>query len=273
MIIDGHIHIFEKSENQKEFVQRLRLAGIDGGILISLPPVSFSNLGPSGSVAERLENLFSWCRSGTNLFPFYWIDPLEDDALDQVTIAVERGVMGFKVICDRYYPGDERVLPVFIKIAENQRPILFHSGILWDGKPSSMYNRPVEFEVLLEVKGLRFCLAHIAWPWCDELLAVYGKFLRTRTRNPDLSVEMFIDTTPGTPPIYRRQALTNILTVGYDVTRNIIFGSDCNANNYNTERAKEWIARDQTIFRDLGIAEDVMANIFSENLKRFLGIS
>ena len=74
------------------------------------------------------------------------------------------------------------------------------------------------------------------------------------------------------PSTYRRQALTNMLMAGYDVTRNLIFGSDCNVHDYNVEQAKEWITRDQAIFHDLGIAEDVTANIFSEDLKRFLGI-
>lgn len=274
MIFDGHIHIFDGvfdgSDNQKDFPQKLQLAGIDGGLLISSPPSVFRDF---GSPSERLENLFAWCESGTNFFPFYWVDPLADDALDQVVMAVERGVMGFKVICNRYYPGDERVLPVFRKIAENQRPILFHSGVLGDLTPSSKYNRPIEFEKLLEVEGLRFCLAHMAWPWCDELIAIYGKFLNIRRRKPDFSVEMFIDTTPGTPPIYRRQTLTNMLMAGYDVTQNLIFGSDCNVHDYNVEQAKEWIARDQSILCDLGMTEDVVANIFSENLKRFLGIS
>jgi predicted TIM-barrel fold metal-dependent hydrolase len=269
MIFDGHIHIFDGSDNQREFSRKLRLAGIDGGLLISSPPFVFRNL---GSPSERLERLFTWCESGANLFPFYWVDPLADDALDQVGMAVERGVLGFKVICNSYYPGDERVLPIFRKIAEYQRPILFHSGVLGDLTPSAKYNRPIDFEKLLEVEGLRFCLAHMAWPWCDELIAIYGKFLNIRRRKPDFSVEMFIDTTPGTPPIYRRQALTNMLMAGYDVTQNLIFGSDCNVHDYNVEQAKEWIARDQAIFRDLDIAEDVVANIFSENLKRFLGI-
>ncbi len=273
MILDGHIHIFEKTEDREEFIQRLELAGIDGGIILSLPPASFHKPGDTGPAAERLENLFSWREAGNNLFPFFWIDPLEEDALDQVRMAVERGVMGFKVICDRYYPGDARALPVFKKIAENQRPILFHSGILWDGKPSSMYNRPAGFEVLLELEGLRFALAHIGWPWCDEMIAVYGKFLHAQARQADVTVEMFIDLTPGTPPIYRNEALTKLLTVGYDISRNLFFGSDCTTNDYNVEKAREWIARDKGIYRDLEITEDVVANIFSGNLKRFLGLN
>ena len=74
---------------------------------------------------------------------------------------------------------------------------------MWDGKPSGPYNRPVGFESLLEVQGLRFCMAHVSWPWCDELVAVYGKVLNGYTNRRDLTVEMFVDITPGTPPIYR----------------------------------------------------------------------
>ena len=48
----------------------------------------------------------------------------------------------------------------------------------------------------------------------------------------DLSVEMFIDTTLGTPVIYRNEVLTKLLTVGYDVLDNIIFGTNCNTSEY-----------------------------------------
>lgn len=273
MILDGHIHIFDTGKNCEEFLQQLDAAGVAGGIVLSLPPNTFGDLWPAGSTAERLDNLFSWCDSQPNLFPFFWIDPLETDALEQVHMAVERGVMGFKVICDHYYPGDPQALRVFRRIAEQQRPILFHSGILWDGKPSSVYNRPAGFEVLLEIDNLRFALAHIGWPWCDEMIAVYGKFLSARRHRDDVTAEMFIDLTPGTPPIYRREALTKLLTVGYDIEGNLIFGTDCNTNTYDANKAREWIARDTAIYRELDVSDEVMDNIFSGNLQRFLGIS
>ena len=272
-ILDGHIHIREGARDRAGLLQRLQAAGVDGGALISLSPNSFSFTGRSVSPAERLDDLFYWCEASPTLYPLYWIDPLERDAIDQVAMAVDRGVSGFKVICDRFYPGDERAMRTFEAIAQAHCPILFHSGILWDGKPSGRYNRPVEFEALLEVEGLRFSLAHISWPWCEELIAVYGKFLNAYTRRPDLTVEMFIDTTPGTPLIHRREALTKLFTAGYDVEHNVIFGSDCHADDYHVAWTKQWIQRDMEILEQLGVASETIDCVFAQNLQRFLGQS
>ena len=273
MILDCHIHIAKVAEDREGFARSLRAAGVDGGCVISLPPASFKEVAPSAPLEERLDNLFRWCEAGENRYPMYWVDPLEADALDQVDAAVKRGVAGFKVICDRFFPGDERAMPVYQAIADAGRPILFHSGILWDGKPSAMYNRPGGFEALLEVRGLRFCLAHISWPWCDELVAVYGKFLNARARRKGLDVEMFIDTTPGTPRIYRREALTKLFTVGYNVARNVLFGSDGHASDYNAERVRERLEYDAQIFAELGLDKETIEGVQGENLKRFLGLT
>jgi predicted TIM-barrel fold metal-dependent hydrolase len=272
MILDGHIHITDDSCNPEQLLAKLREANIDGGVLISLPPSAFSEVARPASSAARLRHVLSWCEGRRTLYPFYWIDPLEPDAADQVAAAVEQGIMGFKVICDRYLPGDDRAMSVFHAIAAAARPILFHAGILWDGKPSSCYNRPVGFESLLLVRGLRFSLAHLAWPWCDELLAVYGKFQNAWTRTPDLSVEMFIDTTPGTPPLYRRDVLTRLFTIGYDVADNVIFGSDGSASRYHVEWARQWLETDAGIFSELGLSKDVLEGVYSANLRRFLGL-
>ena len=273
MILDGHIHIMDYDNNQEDFLKRLKTAGIDGGIVISLPPPCFKGYQTYKTYVERIDHLFEFCSNTENIYPFYWIDPLEKDAKKQIDYAIEKGVMGFKVICDYFFPGDETAMKTYSYIAEQNFPILFHSGILWDGKPSSNYNRPLEFEPLLKIKGLRFSLAHISWPWCDELIAVYGKFLNAQTKNIYDSVEMFIDLTPGTPSIYRKDALTKLFTVGYDIENNIIFGTDCNADEYNSEWAKEWMNRDNQIYEDLNLSKETVNKIYSENLKRFLGIS
>jgi len=273
MILDGHLHIMTDKKDHNDLAARLKKAGIDGGVIISLPPAAFPDLAPPTTPAERLDNLFFWTDLSPDLYPFYWIDPTEPDAVDQVARALERGVNGFKVICNHFFCGDQRALPVFREIANAKKPILFHTGILWDGLPSSRYNRPSEFEALLEVDGLKFSVAHISWPWCDECIAVYGKFLSAYKIRPDLSVEMFIDLTPGTPPIYRREALTKIHTIGYDIENNILFGSDCRADEYDSDWAAEWINRDNKIYKDLNLSRDTIDKIYGQNLKRFLGIS
>ena len=161
-------------------------------------------------------------------------------------------------------------MKVYRAIAETGRPILFHSGILWDGKSSSAYNRPAEFEALLEVQNLRFSLAHISWPWCDELIALYGKFSNAKKIRDDVTCEMFVDTTPGTPEIYRRDALTKLFSAGYDVRNNVFFGSDCTIEDYNTKWASEWISRDTEILKTIGLPDGDVSKILGGNILNFI---
>lgn len=272
MILDGHIHIGEGTPEPQDLAERMAAVGIDGGLLISQAPASFSGTLATALPEARLDNLFAWASAGELCYPVYWIDPTETDALDQVDLALSRGVIAFKVICDHFYPGDVRALNTFRAIAEAGKPVVFHSGILWDGKPSSNYSRPGNFEALLQVKGIRFSMAHISWPWVDECIAVYGK-LNAAKRRAGAEIEMFIDTTPGTPPIYRLEALTKVYTVGYDVADNVFFGSDGRANTYNGGYARQWIDRDRGILSNLGQGQEVLDKLFARNLQRFLGVA
>ena len=264
MILDCHIHIMSTDTKREDFEARLAEAGVAGGVVMSSPPAVFKAL--------KLDSLLYWTEGNENLFPFYWIDPMEDDASEQVAQAVAKGVMGFKVICSQHAPGDPKAMPIYRAIAEAGKPILFHSGILWDGLPSSPNNRPAGWEAMLEVDGLKFALAHISWPWYDECIAVYGKFLSSKRRRPELSCEMFIDLTPGTPKIYRRDALTKIYTVGYDIDNNILWGADSRVGNYGVDWVKRWIDADRQLFDELKLSQETQAKAFSENLKRFVGV-
>jgi len=272
-LYDSHIHIEDETADRDSFLNRINEAGLSGSVIISKHPAEFEDNQAVDDPIARIRNVMAFTEGPHKMYPFYWIDPLAKSAENQIEEAVDAGVYGFKVICDRFFPGDEIPMKIFRKIAGFNKPILFHSGILWDGKPSGDFNRPLSFEPLLEVDGLKFCLAHISWPWIDECIAVYGKFLNTYTRRPDLSVEMFIDTTPGTPEIYRKEALTKLFTIGYDVENNIMFGSDCNTGDYNVGWTKSWIERDTKIFQELGLTDEVIQKVFADNVKRFIGIN
>lgn len=269
-MLDCHVHIKSDVVKKNDFRSGLNNIGSDGAILLSLPPENFFVGGLKLPSVQRLENVLNWCRGEKCFYPFFWLDPLAENAAWEVATACERGIAGFKVICDRFFPSDKKAMEVFRLIAASGKPILFHSGILWDGKVSSKYNRPMEFECLLDVPGLRFALAHISWPWCDELIALYGKFLNAFAINPGKAPEMFIDTTPGTPVIYREEALKKLYTVGYDVENNVIFGSDSYADDYNTKWVADWILRDRGILESLDFDPGQIAKYFSENLRRFV---
>lgn len=270
MILDGHIHVHDTSCKPDQMLERMQKAGVSGGVILSAMP---DNMDPNAKpYGERLDHVLRFCRDEKYLFPFFFVNPVAEDALEQVDQAVEQGIAGFKIICNKFYPGDPRCVETYRHIASYGKPILFHSGILWDGKNASgNYNKPTEFEPLLSVDGLRFALAHISWPWCDECTAVYGKFNNAVHSGKEIGSHMYIDITPGTPKIYRKDALAKLLFAGYDIKNNLFFGTDNCTDNYDTAWAEDWVHTDKSIYRDLGLTEVEIDDIFSQNLLAFLG--
>ncbi len=277
MRIDGHIHIHPENNsdnplvnyNQKKFIEDLGDAGFDGAAIYSPSPIFCKDL----SFEKRMDICLEACEGNDNLFPFYWIDPTEEDALQQVDIAVEKGFAAFKMICSNYRVDCNQSMDVISKIATTGKAIMFHSGILWDGYNSANNNRPGNFEVLLDVPNLRFCLAHVSWPWCDECIAVFGKFNNAYHRRPDLSCEMFVDITPGTPPSYREEVFRHML-LSYNFRNNLIFGTDSAAENYNTLWSKKWQEIDNALYEKY-VEEDVddfKQRVYGKNFLRFIGL-
>ncbi|MEA4889361.1 MAG: amidohydrolase family protein [Clostridiaceae bacterium] len=273
---DCHLHLSTSpgQDSPEALVEKIHAAGLAGAAVLSDPPNSFIGNGEKvKSTRERFDLLFATTDQDPGLYPFYWIDPTEPTALEQVDMAVERGVVGFKVICNSFFPGDGRPMQVWTYIASKNKPILFHSGILYGYAADSQYNRPVGFEPLLFIPGLKFAMAHISWPWCDELMAVFGKWnaLKANVTLGDQIAEMYIDVTPGTPPIYREDALKKLFFIGYERTANIMFGVDNIASQYNTQYAKDWIGRDLAIYEKLGISKEQIESVFSGAFMRFIG--
>lgn len=293
-IIDSHIHKMPgKCDSPQAFMEKTAEAGVTEGTILSLPPLSSYPYDKAPSAKQRIDDILEYTSSTPGFIPFFWMDPTEPDAIQQLEDAKASGIRGIKVICSHFFPKD--VLPVFQKIADIGMPLHFHSGILWDHNVSSDYNRPLAYECLMSVKGLCFALAHISWPWCDECIALYGKF-DSLSRSPvGRHFQMFIDTTPGTPPLYRLDAFRKIYCTNYDVNNNVFFGTDNLANNYDVKWAKFWLEKDrealETVASEieqysvpgatggfnapdngLRLSSDQLFNLYtSENYRKFLG--
>jgi len=60
--------------------------------------------------------------------------------------------------------------------------------------------------------------------------------------------------------------------VGYDVENNLMFGTDSIVPAYRADWVAGWMARDDALYRELGVSEAVVRKIYRDNLMRFLGI-
>lgn len=270
-IYDMHVHAFAERADTERLLSAMGEAGVSGGCVFSnWPKESNAKLGTT--FEERLEEVLSICRGHEDrLFPVLWIHPAEKDIINKLHIAVNAGIAAFKMICTDYYVSDEPCMTVLREIARLGKPVIFHTGILWDGEVSSRYNRPLNWEALLDIDGLRFSMGHCSWPWIDECIALYGKFLNALHNGK--TAEMFFDITPGTPPIYRRELLSKLYTVGYNVGDNVLFGTDSTAHAYRAAWTQEWLDRDGAILDELGVSRENREKLYETNLFRFLGKS
>ena len=251
IVYDGHIHMnINKPLDVKKFMSDSARAGIGGGLVLSQPPIGLPDARGIDIPAEkRMGIVRDFCEQcGKNFFPCFWIDPVEKGAVEQVKLAKEMGMRALKVICSCHAPADG--LPVYREAVKYDLPILFHSGSCWDGEVSGKYNRPSEFECMLDAPGSRFALAHVGWPWTDECVALFGK-LQHGGKSYGKAVDMYIDDSPGTPDVYRRQVFRNFAFIGYDLTDKLIWGADVGVSDYNWEWAKYMLDFDREMFADL----------------------
>ena len=271
-IFDAHFHIERPGVRRSALLNQMAQAGVSGGAVFSVHPQQAVMQGGAPYEARVKDVLSLTAGASGRLFPVLWIHPREENAIQKARDAKRRGVMAFKIICDCFYVDDPASMALLRVIAELDMPVFFHSGVLWDGGVSSKFNRPLNWEAMIDIPGLRFSLAHCAWPWIDECIALYGKFQNAFTRNPERSAEMFFDLTPGTPQIYREELLTKLFKVGYDTVHNILFGTDCIANDYNAVWARKWIETDNAIYDKLGLPTQARECVYEKNLMRFLGL-
>ncbi len=268
-IYDMHIHIDKGSVNKNYLLEQMEKSGVYGGALISACPMEATASLLKLPYKERLKNLLEWTKDEDGrLIPVLWVHPYEKNAKQIVKDAALSGVKAFKIICDTFPVYSKKSMQLLEAIEKTEKPVIFHTGILWSGTDTSRYNRPADFESLLNLKGIKFSMGHCSWPWHDECIAVYGKFLNYYLTRK--SSEMFFDITPGTPELYRKDLLHKLFKIGYDVENNIMFGTDSIVNDYNPEWVKKWLKLDNEIFDELKITDEVKEKIYEKNFMRFL---
>lgn len=251
IVYDSHIHQWpEKSDSPEVFRSKAASVGIGGGAVFSMPPADtlFWKEQAPLSWRDRIARVLEFCEKIEHFYPFFWINPTEPTALEQVEYAKNAGIRGLKVLCSTHAPAAG--MAVYRKAAELDLPIVFHSGILWDGMPSTEFNRPGMFECLLEVPLLRFALAHISWPWTDEATALFGKFLTAHQLRKEMP-EMYFDSAPGAADIFREEMFRRLVLLRYGIQDHLMFAIDSSVNDYNLAWADYTYGFDRKTFAAL----------------------
>lgn len=250
-MLDLHIHMHPGRKDTPEvFKEKTMAAGVTGGAVFGLHPEGYQvEANEDQRWQARAEQIMEFCSRAPGFRPVFWIDPTDADAVEQVYGTAEMGVAGYKVICNHFFPVEG--LKAYQAMAEVNLPLMFHSGVLYDQMVSSDFNRPMSFEFLMDVKDLRYSLAHISWPWSAELVALFGKLNCLAERYAENRGAMYFDLTPGTPPIYRREAMRWIYMIGTKVKHRVLWGTDCEANDYKTDYALYWAKLDREIMEEI----------------------
>jgi predicted TIM-barrel fold metal-dependent hydrolase len=284
LLCDCHVHS-RGDESADQVLKAMDGAGVSKAIIMSPYPGEridhaptkegdFSYAEVNGELQERSTRFISKLQAEApeRIVAFAWIEPRLKDAVKNVEDAITRyECRGIKMIPDHWYPYEPRFFALYGKVQELRVPILFHSGILYGFKDSSRFCRPCNYEALVNFPQVKFALAHISWPWTDECIALYGRFqanLDSGYYADDRAkeVQMFMDTTPGTPSFYRREAFRRALSFGAEDA--LIFGSDSSATNLSGAAATAEM--DKGIFRELGYSAETIRKAQSANFERYL---
>ena len=193
---------------------------------------------------------------------FATVDPWKEDrAVAELERAVTQlGLKGLKLhpIHQAFFPDDTRFYPLYEKCVELGIPVLFHSGFAaagigmpGGGGMKLKYAAPIPHidDIAADFPGLTVIMAHPAWPWVEEQIAV-------ALHKPNVYIDL-----SGWAPRYIPQQL--IHEANTRLQDKVLFGSD-----FPYLPPDRWLSG----FDQLEVRDEVRPKILLENAKRVLGL-
>lgn len=231
------------------------LADIEHGVLL---PVDVST--SRGVKIYSNEQIAEVCRMSDRFIGFASVDPHQASAPEQLRDAITGlGLRGLKLdpAMQEFEPSEKRYYPLYETAAELRIPILFHAGMSFAPRSKLRRGHPGLFEdIAADFPALNVVLAHLAWPWVTEAVALALKYKN-----------IYLDTSAlyfDNPYDFLSYAMTKQvpLTVFERSLRNqIVFGSN------NPRAETKTMAR---AVRALGFTEECLELIFRANAEHLL---
>jgi uncharacterized protein len=189
------------------------------------------------------------------------VDPWKGHAaVDEVSRCAEMGLRGmkFQQATQAFDPTNSRFFPIYEACCRFGLPVIFHTGTtaIGAGTPGGRgllleYCRPIPYidEIAARYPELRIIMAHPAWPWHDDQLAV----IRHKGN-------VFMDLSGWAPKYFPDSIVQNVNTLVQD---KVFFGSD-----FPMISVERWLGE----FAALPIKESVRPKIMLHNAAKFLGL-
>ena len=238
------------------FHLELDAAGLDKAVILPIDATTSRN-----ATVYTNEQIAELCAMSPRLIGFASVDPQQPEAPAKLREAVTKlGLRGLKLApaMQQFYADDPSVYPIYQTARELGIPILFHAGMSWEPGSRLQYGQPMQFEnVVADFPDLQIVLAHLAWPWVTDAVALALKY-------PNLHLDtaaLYFDN----PRDFLRYAMTHSVPLTVferSLRRQILFGS-----NYPRVEIKNMAAA----VRGLGFSDECLDLVFRENAERLLG--
>jgi len=189
------------------------------------------------------------------------VDPWKGNAaVDEVKRCADLGLRGmkFQQATQAFCPTNPRFFPIYETINRLNLPVIFHGGTtaIHAGSPGGgglvlEYCKPIPYidEIAARYPELRIIIAHPAWPWHDDQLAV----MRHKGN-------VYMDLSGWAPKYFPESIIHNANTLVQD---KVFFGSD-----FPVLSPERWLAE----FAALPIKDTVRPKILLHNAAKFLSI-
>jgi len=204
-----------------------------------------------------------WVRKYPDTFIGYGsVDPWKGKAaVDEVKRCADLGLRGmkFQQAIQAFNPTNSRFFPIYEACNRLNLPVIFHGGTtaISAGSPGGgglmlEYCKPIPYidEIAARYPELRIIIAHPAWPWHDDQLAV----MRHKGN-------VYMDLSGWAPKYFPESIIQNVNTLVQD---KVFFGSD-----FPVLAPERWLSE----FAALPIKEAVRPKILLHNAAKFLGIN
>jgi uncharacterized protein len=235
------------------FHLELDLAGLEKAVVLPMDVAS-------GAVVWTSEQIAELCRMSTRFIGFASVDPHRPDAPERLKGAVQTlGLRGLKLNppMQRFFPDEALAYPLYETARDLGIPILFHAGMSWEPGSRLQYGHPMRMEnVAADFPALRIVLAHLAWPWVVEAVALALKY-----------PNVYLDTSAlyfDNPRDFLRFAMTHqvpLTVFERSLRKQLVFGS-----NYPRVEIKNMAAA----IDGLGFSEECLNLIFRTNAETLL---